>query len=143
MTSFVNSLKIFYFKSVVTLIQARLSFCSSLLVPQLVHWFSRPAFQQKDATGKRSFLNAETALLVETLTDSTCLGDESSQVRERAAQGLSEFLIWNVKHSTDATLWADPAGPDFLFQKVRALATHPSPQQRLGRTVAVYKRSAC
>lgn len=71
--------------------------------------------------------------------ESACRGLESSLVRDLACDCLLEFLKWTIKQSSDTTLWEDPAAPDFLFQKLRAAATHPSPHQRHGAAVVFDK----
>ncbi|KAI9558578.1 hypothetical protein GHT06_015366 [Daphnia sinensis] len=109
------------------------------LLIQLVHWFSRPAFYRKESGGPRTVLGAEAALLVETLMESACRGLDASLVRDLACECLLEFLKWTIKHSSDTTLWDDPAAPDFLFQKLRASATHPSPHQRHGAAIVFNK----
>ena len=101
-----------------------------------MRWFARPAYQQ--SAGRRTILGAETALLLEQLMDSACSGVES--FRDLAGDCLSELLVWNIKQTnSDAKLWEDPAVPDFLFQKLRASATHPSPTHRLAAATMMNK----
>ena len=59
--------------------------------------------------------------------ESACSGLDTSLVRDLACDCLLEFLKWNIKQSSNEILWGDPAAPDFLFQKLRSSATHPSP----------------
>uniref|UniRef100_A0A0P6IJU2 non-specific serine/threonine protein kinase n=1 Tax=Daphnia magna TaxID=35525 RepID=A0A0P6IJU2_9CRUS len=109
------------------------------LLIQLVHWFSRPAFYRKGSSGPRTVLGAEAALLVEVLMESACRGLDASLVRDLACECLLEFLKWTIKQSSDTTLWEDPATPEFLFQKLRASATHPSHHQRHGAAIVFNK----
>jgi hypothetical protein len=84
-------------------------------------------------------LGAETVALLEQLMESACSGLDTSLVRDLACDCLLEFLKWTVKQSSDEILWEDPAVPDFIFQKLRASATHPSPHHRLGAAIVVNK----
>lgn len=67
--------------------------------------------------------------------DTVCSEDDTSLAREVAANSLKEFLDWAIKQSSDSVLRSNPAVPEFVFQKLRVLATHPSPKQRLGAAV--------
>lgn len=104
-----------------------------------MHWFSRPSFQRRGTADQHNLLAPETILLVEMLMESVCNGLDASLARNLAADCLTEFLLWSVKQSSDTTLWQSPAGPDFLFQKLRASATHPSPEHRLGAAIVMNK----
>ena len=104
-----------------------------------MHWFARPAFCQKMSDGRRTILGEETILLLEQLMESACSGLDTSLVRDLACDCLLEFLKWNIKQSSNEILWGDPAAPDFLFQKLRSSATHPSPHQRLGAAIVLNK----
>ena len=89
--------------------------------------------------GRRTILGEETILLLEQLMESACSGLDTSLVRDLACDCLLEFLKWNIKQSSNEILWGDPAAPDFLFQKLRSSATHPSPHQRLGAAIVLNK----
>ena len=81
-------------------------------------------------------LGPETALLLQLLTDSAG-SDSEAELRELAAHCLTEFLKWSIKQSTETALSDDPAAPGYLFQKLRAMALHPSCCQRLGAALVV------
>ena len=103
---------------------------------QLVQWFSRPAFQRKEASGKRTVLGPETALLLQLLTDSAG-SDSEAEVRELVAFCQTEFLKWSIKQSRESDLMEDSASPGYLLQKLRAMALHPSSCQRLGAALVM------
>ena len=104
-----------------------------------MHWFSRPAFVRASSRARQTEMSAETALLLEHLTESTCCSTATSPVRELAATCLAEFLKWTIKQTSDQCLWEDAAVPELLFRKMQALATHPSADKRLGATLILDK----
>ena len=102
----------------------------------MVHWFSRPAFQRKEASGKRTVLGPETALLLQLLID-LAGSDSEAELRELAAFCLTEFLKWFIKQSRESDLMEDPATPGYHFQKLRPMALYPSSCQRLGAALVL------